>query len=222
MPGYAVKVETVTVCGSDYQLQSLLDLQQFSDPDGAAERLGISSASWSLFGHLWPSARVLARLVHERDLAGLRVLEVGAGLALASLVIHRGGGNVTVSDRHPTSPCFLIENLRLNALGPLAHHPGNWAAENPLLGRFDLIIGSDVLYETTQRTQLAAFIDRHAAPTVEVLLVDPNRGHRVGFRREMESRGYGYSEARAADTLENGDAYKGRCLTFLRNGPAPA
>jgi predicted nicotinamide N-methyase len=216
MAGYAVKVETVTVCGAHFRLQSLLDLQQFSDPEGIAESLGISSANWSLFGHLWPSGRVLAALVHGRDLAGLKVLEVGAGLALASLVIHRAGGDVTVSDRHPTSRVFLEENLRLNALGPLAHHPGNWAGENPLLGRFDLIIGSDVLYETPQRTQLAAFIDRHSAPTVEVLLVDPDRGHRVGFRKEMASRGYGCNEVRAATALETGHPYKGRCLTFRR------
>src|ERR1700712_3471807 len=40
-----------------------LDPQQFADADGSAERLGISSAGWPLFGLLWPSgARLAARL----------------------------------------------------------------------------------------------------------------------------------------------------------------
>ena len=31
-------MQTQSVCGSDYQVESLKDLQQFSDPDGLAER----------------------------------------------------------------------------------------------------------------------------------------------------------------------------------------
>jgi hypothetical protein len=85
MPNYHVKFETVTVGGTDYLIRSLLNLQQYSDPLGEAELAGISPASWSLFGHLWPSARVLALAMHTFDLAGKRILEIGAGLALASL-----------------------------------------------------------------------------------------------------------------------------------------
>jgi hypothetical protein len=48
------------------------------------------------------------------DLEGKRILEVGAGLALASLVVHRRGGDITASDYHPLIPDFLKENLRLN------------------------------------------------------------------------------------------------------------
>lgn len=64
MPGYEVKFETVTVGGTDYLIRSLLDLQQFSDPLGEAERAGISPATWPLFGHVRPSARVLAEAIH--------------------------------------------------------------------------------------------------------------------------------------------------------------
>jgi hypothetical protein len=49
-PDYLVKFETLSLGGLDYRIRSLLDRQQFSDPDGAAERAGICSASWPLFG----------------------------------------------------------------------------------------------------------------------------------------------------------------------------
>jgi len=221
MPNYHVKFEIVTVGGTDYQIRSLLDLQQYYDPLGEAELAGISPASWPLFGHLWPSARVLALAMHSFDLTGKRILEIGAGLALASLVIHRRAGDMTVSDRHPLSQAFLDENLLLNKLVPLKYQTGNWEGNNPGLGQFDLIIGSDVLYERQQPGQLAAFIDHHAAPSAEVIIVDPDRGNRVGFCRAMADLGYGFTTRRADSFIENGDAFKGRFLTFTQS-PAPS
>lgn len=210
MPEYHVKYDTVTVGGTDYMIRSLLNLQQYSDPLGEAELAGISPASW-------PSAQVLALAMHTIDLTGKRILEIGAGLALASLVIHRRAGDMTVSDWHPLSQAFLKENLLLNNLGPLKYHAGNWEVNNPELGQFDLIIGSDVLYERQQPRQLAGFIDRHAEPSAQIIIVDPDRGNRVGFCREMAELGYGFTTQRADRFMENGDPFKGRFLTFTQS-----
>lgn len=214
MLDYHVKHETVTVGGTDYQIRSLLDLQQYSDPLGQAELAGISPASWSLFGHIWPSARVLALAMDTFELTGKRILEIGAGLALASLVIHRRAGDMTVSDWHPLSQAFLTENLLLNDLAPLKYQTGNWESSNPELGLFDLIIGSDILYERQQPGQLANFIDSHAAPSAQIIIVDPDRGNRVEFCREMSELGYGFTSKRANRQTEKGEPYKGRFLTF--------
>ena len=219
MPGYQVKFDTVTVGGIDYRIRSLLDRQQYADPLGDAERAGVPEAGWSLFGQMWPSARVLALEMHTYALAGQRILEIGAGLALASLVLHRRGGAVTVSDRHPLCHPFLNENLKLNLLGPLPYSAGNWDTDNPELGRFDLIIGSDLLYERDHPAQLAGFIDRHAAPECQIIIVDPDRGNRVPFCREMTARGYGFYARRAALQMESGEAYKGRFLFFQQPPP---
>lgn len=100
--GYDVKFQRVGVGGgADLQIRSLLDKQQFSDPFGLALAAGISSATWPLFGLVWPSAQKLADLMQTWELKGKRVLELGCGLALASLVVHRREGNVTASDCHP-------------------------------------------------------------------------------------------------------------------------
>lgn len=216
MPGYQVRLQTIAIGGTDYQIRSLLDRQQYHDPDGEAEAAGISPASWSLFGQVWPSARVLAQTMDSFDLAGKRILEIGAGLCLASLVVHKRAGDMTASDAHPMSRPFLEENLRLNDLGPMTYTDGNWGRHNPELGRFDLIIGSDVLYERDQPAQLAAFIDRHSAAGGEVLIVDPNRGNCPAFRRAMADFGYLYGESRADCIFADGEAYRGRILHFHR------
>ena len=43
-----------------------------------------------------------------------------------------------------------------DAMSPLAYLNGDWSVPNPLLGRFDLIVGSDVLYGRDQPAMLAA------------------------------------------------------------------
>src|SRR5659263_37074 len=156
---YQLKFETVSGSGDDLQLRSLLDRQQFYDPLGEAEREGISSSAWPIFGLLWPSGRVLAHVMQTFELGGKRILELGCGLALASLVIHRRGGNITASDCHPLAAAFLLENLKLNRLPAMKYQSGNWSRSNPILGRFDLIIGSDVLYDRGQPEVLSQFID---------------------------------------------------------------
>ncbi len=224
MPGYQTKTEILEVGGVEMIVRSLLDRQQFSDVLGVAQRIGISSAGWPLFGLVWPSALVLAEHMQHVPLGSRAVLEVGCGLALASLVVHRRQGSVTASDRHPLAGVFLRENLRLNDLGPLRYCNGDWSIGNPALGRFDLILGSDVLYERGQPEQLSAFIELHAHAAAEVIIADPDRGNRVAFNRAMEQLGFERSELKVTRLPASGLPYKGRLLSYRRGGifpPAP-
>lgn len=213
---YQLKFETVSGSGDDLQLRSLLDRQQFYDPLGEAEREGISSSAWPIFGLLWPSGRVLAHVMLTFELGGRRILELGCGLALASLVVHRRGGNITASDCHPLAAAFLLENLKLNRLPAMKYQSGNWSRSNPILGRFDLIIGSDVLYDRGQPEVLSQFIDLHAQPNAEVLIVDPDRGNRVSFSRKMDSLGYSHTETPISTLPGDGGKYKGRLLKYVK------
>jgi len=215
--GYEVKFETVSGAGEDIHLRSLLDRQQFHDPLGEAEQLGISSAQWPLFGLLWPSGRVLAQAMQVFELGDKRILEIGCGLALASLVVHRRGGDVTASDCHPLTATFLLENLRLNHLPEMKYETGHWARANPRLGLFDLIIGSDLLYEREQPEALSQFIDLHSAPAVEVLIADPDRGNQAGFNRRMGVLGYSHTESRVWSLPADGGPYKGRLHNYRRS-----
>lgn len=218
MPGYQVKHQTVTIGGQDFAICSLLDNQQYADPEGLAQQAGMGASGWPLFGQVWPSARVLALAMTTHAIEGKRILEIGAGLALASLVLHRRGGDVTVTDWHPLTETFLNTNLQANGLAPLPYHAGNWAVDDADgasgLGRFDLIVGSDVLYERQQPEQLARFIHQHATPGAEVLIVDPDRANRSAFCKAMAALGYRLRIEVAHKTLESGEAYKGRFLHF--------
>jgi predicted nicotinamide N-methyase len=237
MTGYQVKQETVPVAGAaDLLIRSLLDREQFSDPQGLAEALGISSAAWPLFGLLWPSSFELAVCMGDRPVvAGQRILELGCGLALPSLVSHRRGADVTASDRHPLAARFLLENLRLNGLAALPYRHGDWSLPAPevdlpgplarmeVQGRFDLLIGSDLLYERDERGTLSDFIARHAGPGAEVLIVDPDRGNRAAFTRRMRGLGFSLCESRLDHAGAGGAAaFRGRLLSYRRESGAGA
>lgn len=227
MPGYLTTQASVAIDGAaDLIIRSLLDRQQFADPDGRAEAVGVSSAAWPLFGMLWPSALHLAAHMATRPVvAGERILEVGCGLGLASLILHRRGADVTASDCHPLVPDFLSVNAGLNDLTPLPYRHGNWAlrsdADVPGLapsvqGRFDLIVGSDVLYERDDEGHLCHFIERHAAPGAQVLIVDPNRGNRSAFSRRMAAARFSLQETDLSHVPAEGPAYRGRLLHYVQ------
>jgi len=232
MPGYLTKQERIAIVGADdLIIRSLLDREQYADPLGEAERIGISSSMWPLFGMIWPSGLHLAARIAARGLTpGERVLEIGCGLALASLVAHRHGADVTASDCHPLTAGFLKANLRLNGLSSLKYRNGNW--NNPVapvarnghsrlrtvVGEYDFIIGSDVLYERDEGAALSGFIARHASAAAEVWIVDPDRANRATFNRQMAALGFGVTESRMDQpAVGTGLPYKGRLLMYVRS-----
>ncbi|TEA78901.1 class I SAM-dependent methyltransferase [Allopusillimonas ginsengisoli] len=233
MTGYQTGQASIAIEGADdLIIRSLLDRQQYHDPAGAALRLGICSASWPLFGLVWPSGIQLAIQLANRPVCKReRILEIGCGLGLASLVGHRRGANITASDCHPLAEKFLDHNAELNGLSPLAYFHGQWgpkaARKAPLdgtailSGQYDLIVGSDLLYERGMPEALADFIDDHATPSAEVWIIDPNRGNRPAFNRHMAAFGFSLvSDTRLDHQVTSGEAlgegYKGRLLVYER------
>lgn len=216
MPGYQTHIRVHALGDREFRIRALADVQQFADPDLAAERAGISSAQWSLFGQVWPAGRMLAEAMAGHDVAGKRILELGCGLGLASLVLRARGADVVASDRHPLAEVFLAYNAALNGLDAVPYRTLDWDAPAGALGRFDLIIGSDVLYERGHVAALAALLQRHALPAAEVLIADPGRGNGGAFTRAMLAQGYVPTEQRRA--METGETapFRGRLLGYRR------
>lgn len=187
---YQTRLQSVDIAGARYQLRTLLDVRQYADESGEAAALGISSSTWPMFGVIWPSSRVLASYMSAFSHSGKRILEVGCGLGLASLVLHDRGADVLASDLHPLAPSFLRRNLQLNNLPPMPFASCDWTDRSLNLGRFDLILASDLLYEPDQPTTLAAFMARHAAPDATLVVVDPGRGHLSRFDQELCGHGF--------------------------------
>lgn len=216
MDTYSTKQEKTVINGVPYFIKTLKDRTQFSDPNGAAESLGISSAMWPISGMLWPSSIVLAEVVSKLSLTNLRVLEVGCGIGLASLVAASKGANITASDYHPLTPTLLRDNAALNDLPSIRYFKGDWRKPITGMGVFDLIIGSDLLYVSENSEILATFINCHLAKNGEVIMIDPCRKQANKFIKKMSTLHLDCTEKIQLQSDRPEKLQQFNCYTFKR------
>jgi predicted nicotinamide N-methyase len=152
----------------------------------------------------------------DYDVSGKRILEVGCGMALSSLLLNHRLADITATDYHPEVQGFLSENVRLNQDREIPFKRTGWADEISDLGEFDLIIGSDLLYETGHADLLSGFINQHARRHCEVILVDPDRGHHARFSKKMVALGYSHSQNRPENVTYLDKPFKGQILHYHR------
>jgi predicted nicotinamide N-methyase len=131
------------------------------------------------WAELWPSAVELAGAVAERPLAGLRVLELGCGLALPSIVAALGGARALATDWSEDALRFARLNAERNGAAVETVRVA-WEAPEELAARapFDLVLAADVLYERRNADLLLPLLPRLGR---EVLLADPGRPAESSF-----------------------------------------
>lgn len=113
MTNLRISYQTIEFGNIDIHLCTLRNKQEFYDPEGIAEKLGISSATWPIFGIIWPSSLVLAHHMSNYDIGSKRVLEIGCGTALSSLLLNKRNVDITATDYHPETESFLNRNTSL-------------------------------------------------------------------------------------------------------------
>jgi predicted nicotinamide N-methyase len=125
------------------------------------------------WAELWPSAVVLAGEVARLDLDGLRVLELGCGLGLPSIVAALGGADVLATDWSPDAVEITARNAERND-APLETTLAAWGRASALVddAPWDLVLGADLLYERRNVDQLVELLPCLAR---DVLLAEPGR-----------------------------------------------
>lgn len=141
------------------------------------------------WAELWPSGVALARLVAGRPLGGRRVLELGCGLALPSLAAALAGAHVVATDWSEDALRLARLNADRNGARLETRHL-RWDAPAAAqeLGRFDLVLAADVLYEERNVEHLLALLPLVVAAGGEALVADPGRAHATAFLRRAAGR----------------------------------
>jgi predicted nicotinamide N-methyase len=213
--------QTIEFDKTDIHVRTLRDNFEYEDKDDVALKLGIGSATWPLFGVLWASSEILARMMHTHDIKGKRILEVGCGIGLASLVLNKRLADITATDYHPEAENYLLINTELNETNVIPFTRTGWDDEETELGLFDIIIGSDLLYESGHAESLSEFIHQHAKPKCKILLIDPGRKHHARFSKNMVTLGYSHTQSKIEDTddltLDLGNYDRFQLLQYKRN-----
>jgi predicted nicotinamide N-methyase len=125
------------------------------------------------WAELWPSGLALAHALADR-LDGVRLVELGCGLGVPSLVAAARGAEATAIDWAADAIELLQQNAVRNGL-TLDAGRADWRA---FRGSFDLALAADVLYEERNVDPLLELLPSIAS---EVLLAEPGRPHAARF-----------------------------------------
>lgn len=166
-----VHVERVRIGETHVQLARPADWQALRE---AERRAGRDVPYWAV---PWPSGRSLARaLAADPPAAGARVLELGCGLALPSLVAARAGAHVLATDASADAVVFAAHTLALNdALGDVGVAHWQQAGETLAVEPWDLVLAADVLYRRDNVEALLRLLPALLAPGGSAWIADPGR-----------------------------------------------
>jgi predicted nicotinamide N-methyase len=164
--------DAVTVAGLELRLLRPPDPEALIDEEAFARNEFLP-----YWAELWPAGVALAEALPE--LRGRRVLELGCGLGLPSLVAAMRGADVVATDWSEDAVELLRVNAQRNGIR-LRAEPADWA-DWSLDGPWDLVLAADVLYERRNVPLLLALLPRLAA---EALLAEPGRPPARAFFRE--------------------------------------
>lgn len=109
--------------------------------------------------------------------------------------------------------------MRTMPVAALALGPGIGAFSVPLRGTFELVVGSDLLYEDQHVELLATFIDQHSKPAIEVIIVDLGRGRCGKFTHKMTPLGYFHSQHQPGTLQFLAKPFKDRVFHYSRQCP---
>lgn len=160
--------------------------------------------------HLWPGALAAARRLAEGSaLAAVRMLELGCGMGLPSLVAARRGARVVCTDRQWPALRMVCASARANGVtvSPLQMDWRGWA----LRGGFDLVVGADIAYDADDEVPLVQAIAGSLAAGGRFLLADSVNIHRNGLRESLLAAGMTVCETLRAES-EDGRTVWVRCL----------
>ena len=128
------------------------------------------------WAELWPSGIALARALDGSLARGARVLELGCGLAVPSIVATLDGARALATDWSLEGVAFAERNARRNGArletAVVAWGDADWLVAR---GPWDAVLASDLLYENRNVAPLAALLPRLVAERGRVFLADPGR-----------------------------------------------
>ena len=138
---------------------------------------------------LWPSAQILANDVAIMRFRGQRVLELGCGLGVVAIGAVLAGADVTATDYYEDALLFAQLNVAETTGKAIATRMVDWVSMPEDLGKFDVVLASDVLYEHRYASMVAEAIATTLVRGGEAIVADPGRIALEEFLEECSDRG---------------------------------
>lgn len=146
------------------------------------------------WAEIWPSSIALAQYLFLKDVKGKKVLELGCGVGIAGIAAALCGADVLMTDYEEDALWFAKHNIQKNfnqdkSNGKIIVATLDWRTPK-LTGTYDLIIGSDLLYEKRNHRPILELINEYIRDKGEAILTDPNRSTLHSFLKSAEENNF--------------------------------
>ena len=177
---YQTQITDLTVAGRKYRILLPRDLEQFINSDDILD-------NFPLWAKMWKASWILADFLTRKQVdPEQRLLEIGGGLGLVSIVGCTCGHRMTMTEYNPHALQFAQANAHLNDCAQLPIVRLDW--NHPSLeGSFDTILASEVIYRPQDFASLLNLFQSYLAPCGEIILASEMRKTSREFYQYFES-----------------------------------
>jgi predicted nicotinamide N-methyase len=177
---YDTEIVDLSIGGRPFQFHVPRTLEAFIDPDDPLH-------NFPLWSKIWEASLLLASKVAERKVRrGERLIELGAGLGVTGLVAAAFGHDITITEYDSNALAFLEANRAQNKCPAARIHRLDW--NHPGLDeRFDVILGSELIYKEEDFTAMRTLLGTLIRPGGEILLAGEIRQTNKAFLDCMQS-----------------------------------
>ena len=171
--------KSVVIRGRSFTLLAPKFIEEFIDSEDPLHDFPLWAKVWEAS---WVLADFLACLPADPE---RRLLEIGCGLGLVGVVAASFGHKVVMTEHNPEAIAFARANADLNHCADVEIVDLDWNAPS-LYGRFDSIVGSEVVYHEKDFEPLRSLFVRFLKPGGEVILCEGVRRTSLDFFKEMQ------------------------------------
>ena len=177
---YDTSIDELVINGRKFQVMLPVDIIRFINPQDVFHE-------FPLWAKIWPASWVLAGYLADMPVASTRkILEIGGGIGLVSIVAASFGHRITMTDSNPDALRFARANAIINGCPQLPIQALDW--NHPRLKEtFDCVVASEVTYKKDEIQPLLRLIKSSLQPQGEVILAGEMRRVNKDFYQQMES-----------------------------------
>jgi ETFB lysine methyltransferase len=186
---FRVVTEKIRVDGGFFDM-----LRPDSADDLISEEDFVGDERLPYWAAIWPSSIVIAGEIAAGGIDAARgpkrTIELGCGIGVVTTAAMKAGLDVLATDYYEPALEFTRANTCANIGREAATRMVNWRDLPPDLGRFDLILASDVLYEREYAALLPRVFDKLLQFDGHAVIADPGRVSTPAFVYACKGAGF--------------------------------